>query len=207
MARVDLPAPVASLILQLRRLPGVGPRSAERMALALLQDREGFPAKLAATLTATTQVVRPCRACGFFADASSGDLVCPICADPARDLSLLCVVEQATDILPMERSGAFKGHYHTLGGRLAPLDHVGPGDLRIAELQERLRASACREVILALSGDVEGEATASYLMELLRPLELRVSRLAQGMPAGGALDAADEITLSRALTYRVPFRS
>lgn len=127
--------------------------------------------------------------------------VCEICADEGRE-NLLCVVERATDILPIERSGVFFGHYHALGGRLSPLEHIGPEDLRIAELMERLERRKFSEVILALNTDVEGEATSNYLADMLSSRTLRVTRLAQGMPAGGGLEHADELTLARALTGR-----
>jgi recombination protein RecR len=127
--------------------------------------------------------------------------VCVICAEAGRE-PLLCVVERATDILPIERSGAYNGRYHALGGRLSPLEHVGPEDLRLGELTARLERGGFTEVILALSTDVEGEATANYLEEILAPRGVRVSRLAQGMPAGGGLEHADELTLARALAGR-----
>lgn len=196
MSNADYPAPFRELVRELRRLPGVGPRSAERMALWLLGDGERAPA-LASALAAARDLVRHCHECGFFA---TGDL-CGICADGRRE-PVLCVVERATDILPIERSGAFRGHYHALGGRLSPLEHVGPGDLRLAQLVRRLDGGEFREVILALSTDVEGEATANYLQEILSPRGLPVTRLAQGMPAGGGLDSADELTLARALAGR-----
>ncbi|MFM8459335.1 MAG: recombination mediator RecR [Chthoniobacterales bacterium] len=196
MRNADYPEPFRVLVRELRRLPGVGPRSAERMALWLLEEN-GRPTLLGAALTAARDGVKRCRDCGFF----SGEEVCIVCSDSERE-AILCVVERATDILPIERSGAFRGHYHVLGGRLAPLEHVGPEDLRLSELTARLSAREYREVILALSTDVEGEATANYLVELLTPRGVAVSRLAQGMPAGGGLENADELTLSRALHGR-----
>jgi recombination protein RecR len=131
--------------------------------------------------------------------------VCEICADPARETGLLCVVERATDILPLERTRVFKGLYHALGGRIAPLDHIGPGDLRIAELVERVRQEKPDEIILALGADVEGEATASYISDLLKGSGARITRIAQGLPAGGGLDHADDLTLVRALSGRRVF--
>lgn len=196
MTNADYPESFRALVRELRRLPGVGPRSAERMALWLLEDN-GRPTSLGDALVAARDGVKRCRDCGFFSE----DDVCFVCADAARE-AILCVVERATDILPIERSGAFRGHYHVLGGRLAPLEHVGPEDLRLAELTARLSAREYREVILALSTDVEGEATANYLVEILSPRGVAVTRLAQGMPAGGGLENADELTLSRALHGR-----
>jgi recombination protein RecR len=192
----DYPEPFSALVRELRRLPGVGPRSAERMALWLLEDGER-PGALSGALGAAREVLRHCADCGFF----STEELCVICADDGRE-ALLCVVERATDILPIERSGAFRGRYHALGGRLSPLEHVGPEDLRLGELTARLDRGAFTEVILALSTDVEGEATANYLTEILASRRVRVSRLAQGMPAGGGLEQADELTLARALSGR-----
>lgn len=196
MKTADYPAPFQALVRELRRLPGVGPRSAERMALWLLEDAER-PSALADSLGAARDGLRHCAECGFF----SVEEMCVICAEDGRE-SLLCVVERATDILPIERSGAYRGCYHALGGRLSPLEHVGPEDLRLSELTARLDRGAFTEVILALSTDVEGEATANYLADLLAPRGVRVSRLAQGMPAGGGLENADELTLARALAGR-----
>jgi recombination protein RecR len=194
--KADYPGPFRVLVGELRRLPGVGPRSAERMALWLLEE-PGRPTALGGALVGARDGVKRCRECGFF---SEGDL-CGVCTDSGRD-PILCVVERATDIIPIERSGAFRGHYHILGGRLSPLEHVGPEDLRIGELTARFGARHYSEVILALSTDVEGEATANYLSELLVPRGIPVTRLAQGMPAGGGLEQADELTLSRALSGR-----
>lgn len=196
MKTADYPELFLALVRELRRLPGVGPRSAERMALWLAEDAER-PSALARVLAEARDGLRHCRECGFF----SVEDLCVICAESGRD-SLLCVVERATDILPIERSGAYRGRYHALGGRLSPLEHVGPEDLRLVELTGRLDRGGFTEVILALSTDVEGEATANYLQEILAPRGIRLSRLAQGMPAGGGLEHADELTLARALTGR-----
>lgn len=196
MKNADYPEPFRALIRELRRLPGVGPRSAERMALWLLEDHER-PTTLAEVLSEAKQQMRHCTECGFFSTTE----VCGICADEGRE-NLLCVVERATDILPIERSGAFRGHYHALGGRLSPLEHVGPEDLRLGELTTRLDRHHFSEVILALSTDVEGEATANFLTTMLASRAVRVTRLAQGVPAGGGLEHADELTLARALAGR-----
>lgn len=197
MSAADYPEPFRALLRELRRLPGVGPRSAERMALWLLDEAERMSA-LSSVLAAARDEVGNCSECGFFCLGE----VCAICGDDSRE-PLLCVVERPTDILPIERSGAFRGKYHALGGRLSPLEHIGPEDLRLPELTSRLGRGGFREVILALSTDVEGEATANYLAEVLASRGVRLSRLAQGMPAGGGLDSADELTLARALAGRL----
>ena len=198
MKRIEYPAAIRNLIAQLKRMPGIGPRSAERIALWLVQSRDARPAEIAETLRLTAEGVRPCARCGFF----TAEEICEICADASRDDGCLCVVEQATDILPLERTAAFRGRYHALGGRISPLDHVGPEDLRIQPLLDRVKTESPSEVILALGSDVEGEATANYLAELLREFPVNITRIAQGLPAGGGLESADELTLSRALTGR-----
>ncbi len=198
MKRAEYPTAIRALIAELKRMPGVGPRSAERIALWMIQSRDARPAEIARAIGEVTQTIKPCPRCGFF----TTEPLCELCADPSRDSSLICVVEQPTEILPLERTGAFRGRYHALGGRIAPLDHIGPDDLRIDALVERIKAEAPAEIILALGGDVEGEATANYLAALLRELPVTVTRLAQGMPAGSGLDHADELTLTRAMTGR-----
>lgn len=199
MKRAEYPAPLSELVLQLKRMPGIGPRSAERIALWMVSARNARPGEIAEAISAVTGSVTPCRQCGFFTTG----LLCEICADESRARDVLCVVEQATDILPLERTGAFRGLYHALGGRISPLDHVAPEDLRIGELLERVRQERPAEVILALGADVEGEATANYLGGLLKEYAVQVTRIAQGLPAGGGLEHADELTLSRALGGRV----
>ena len=199
MKRADYPAAIRDLIAQLKRMPGVGPRSAERIALWMVTAKNARSAEIAAAIQRIGEQIHECPECGFF----TSEALCEICSDPERSAEVLCVVEQATDILPLERSGAFHGRYHALGGRISPLDHVGPEDLRIDALLQRVREKAPREVILALGVDVEGEATASYLAELLREYPVQVTRIAQGLPAGGGLEHADELTLSRALNGRV----
>ena len=200
--RADYPESVKALVGELKRLPGVGPRSAERMAIWLLQHPKADPLALATALQTAKEEVVPCPVCGFFATRET----CGICDDPKRDPSLLCVVEQATDVLPLERSGAFRGRYHCLGGKLSPLDRVSPEDLRIPQLVQRIETAETElEVILALGADVEGEATSNYLAEILRGKNCRITRIAQGLPAGGGLDHADELTLMRALEGRRAF--
>lgn len=201
MAKVDYPEPVRELIVHLKQLPGIGPKSAERIAVWLMQRGGDVTGPLSGALERAGREVIECAVCGFFATMDHG---CAICDGVQRDGASICVIEQPTDILPLERSGAYRGHYHSLRGRLSPLDNVGPEDLRIGELLARLEEGAFSEVILALSSDVEGEATANYLAEILAGREgIHVSRLAQGLPAGGGLDSADELTLMRALQGRV----
>jgi len=197
---LDYPDPFLDLARELRRLPGIGPRSAERVALWLLSNKDARPSALAAAIGSAPEKIHPCRQCGFFA---TGEL-CEICAQPSRQGREMCVVEQATDILPLDRTGTFGGVYHSLGGRLAPLDHIGPGDLRIEPLVTRIQNEKPTEIILALSADVEGEATTNYLIEILAPLGVPLTRIAHGLPAGGGLEHADQLTLQRALSGRRP---
>lgn len=202
MPKADLPLPVKQLVAELKRLPGIGSRSAERMAVWLLRHKKAEPLALAGAIMEAHETIIACPVCGFFATRE----VCEICADPRRDEALLCVVEQATDVLPLERSGAFKGRYHCLGGKLSPLDRVSPEDLNIPELMRRVdEAGEEMEIILALGADVEGEATSNYLADMLRGKSVRVTRIAQGLPAGGGLEHADELTLMRALQGRRDF--
>jgi recombination protein RecR len=198
MKRTEYPAAIRALIVQLRQMPGVGPRSAERIALWVVQARGTQPEAIARAISEARAAIHPCRLCGFFATAE----LCEICADPSRAEGLLCVVEQPTDILPLEKTSAFRGKYHSLGGRISPLDRVAPEDLRIAELIERVEDEKPNEIIFALAADVEGEATTHYLVDLLQKYEVRLTRLAHGLPAGGGLESADELTLSRALSGR-----
>lgn len=179
-------------------MPGVGPRSAERITLWLVQGRGDQPEQIARAITTTRQTVRPCVRCGFF---TTGE-ICEICADETRSVDLLCVVEQATDILPLEKTSAFRGLYHSLGGRISPLDHIGPEDLRINELLARVEKEEFSEIILALAADVEGEATTNYLVDLLKDKGITLTRIAHGLPAGGGLESADELTLYQALSGR-----
>jgi recombination protein RecR len=198
LRRTEYPAAIRDLIAQLRHLPGVGPRSAERIALWIVQSRGEQPEQIARSLTNTRQTVHPCKLCGFFATEE----LCEICADSSRAMDLLCVVEQPTDILPLEKTSAFRGRYHSLGGRISPLDHVGPEDLRIEQLLQRVEAGKFSEIILALAADVEGEATTNYLVELLKEKPVTLTRIAHGLPAGGGLESADELTLYQALSGR-----
>jgi recombination protein RecR len=198
LRKSEYPAAIRELIAQLRHMPGVGPRSAERIALWIIRSKNDEPELIASAITTARQTVRPCVRCGFF----TTDELCEICSDPTRAADQLCVVEQPTDILPLEKTSAFSGRYHSLGGRISPLDHVGPDDLRIKELLARVEQEKFSEVILALAADVEGEATTNYLLELLKPSGVTITRIAHGLPAGGGLESADELTLSRALSGR-----
>ncbi|MBK8093401.1 MAG: recombination protein RecR [Verrucomicrobiaceae bacterium] len=196
---LNYPAPLQRLIAQLKSLPGLGPRSAERLMIWLMQGGKDRVMPLAQTLSTLAECVVACDECGFFIEQGSA---CMLCHNRKRNRRLLCVVEQAADVLRLERSGAYHGLYHVLGGKLSPLDNITPEDLRIAQLEERAKSLEIEEVILALGSDVEGEATASYLADLLRRSEVTITRLAQGMPAGGALDHVDELTLYQALSGR-----
>jgi recombination protein RecR len=198
MKRAEYPHPLRSLIEELKRLPGIGARSAERIALWMLQSKDAHPESLGRAIDRVQETVHCCAHCGFFTETDP----CALCADPGRDRQFLCVVEQPTDILPIERSGAFHGLYHALGGKISPLDHVGPEQLRIDALLMRLRSDPPVEIILALGGDVESEATSHYLSDLLREFPIPLTRLAQGMPAGAGLEYTDELTLARALSGR-----
>lgn len=199
MAQLDYPPVLRRMVAQLKMLPGLGPRSAERMMLFLMQHPQRVPALVEALGQAAGRV-KACGDCGFFCE---DDQPCELCHSPQRQRAVLCVVEEAADVLRVERSGAYRGLYHVLGGRLSPLDHVTAEDLRLESLLTRVQQLAVSEVILATGSDVEGEATASYIRDLLRPLTgLVISRLAQGLPAGGGLDHADELTLFQALSGR-----
>ncbi len=195
-----LPDALGALAAALGRLPGIGPRSAERIALHVVQSDPGGVEQLARLLVEARQRVRSCEQCGALTEASP----CVLCTSPTRDSSVLCVVERATDVLTLEKAGVFRGRYHVLGGRLSPVNGVGPEDLRMGELQRRLAGGEVKELVLALGTDVEGDATAHYLAERFGGAAVRVTRLAAGLPAGTALDFADELTLGRALQGRQP---
>lgn len=193
-----LPEPIAALVTALGQLPGIGPRSAERLALHIVQADADAVRRLAQSLLTARERVGACRTCGALTEVQP----CALCTDARRDASVLCVVEQAVDVLTLEKSGAFRGRYHVLGGKISPLNGVEPEDLRIAELEERLSHEPIREVVLALGTDVEGDATGFYLAKRLAPRGPRITRLAYGLPAGTGLEFADELTLSRALEGR-----
>lgn len=199
MKAQEYPRAVLDLIAKLKRMPGIGSRAAERLTLWFLQHGRNEARDLSSALLCAVESIGVCPECGFFAEQGKR---CTACEDPGRDHSLLCVVEQATDVLPIERCGMFRGLYHCLGGKISPLDGVMPEDLAVARLLDRVEKHPGCEVILALGSDVEGEATALYLAEQLSTLPCRVSRIAQGMPAGAGPGHADAVTLMRALEGR-----
>jgi recombination protein RecR len=186
------------LVEELSRLPGLGVKTAQRLALHLLKADPGRARALAQALQTLHSSTRTCSQCFNLAE---GEL-CTLCADPARDASQICVVEEPQDLSALERTGEYKGLYHLLLGSLSPMNGIGPDELKVRELLARVRTKAPREVILATNADVEGEATALYLSRLLKPLGLKVTRLASGLPMGGDLEYVDEVTLSRALEGR-----
>ena len=201
MTLAGAPAPLQRLVAELGRLPGIGEKTALRLAFHILRADAGYARSLAQAIVTATEKVRLCSVCCTLTDADP----CSLCADPRRDGSILCVVEGVQDLMAIERSREFRGRYHVLHGVLAPLDGVGPDQLRIKELLARLTPGeppAISEVIVATNPDVEGEATALYLTRLLRPLGARVTRIAQGVPMGGDLEYADPATLARAIQAR-----
>lgn len=197
----SLPEPITTLIAALGKLPGVGPRSAERIALHLVQTEAPAVRLLAQSMLEARERIRFCSICGGLTEKDP----CAICDDPRRDASLVCVVERPTDILSVEKANSFRGKYHVLGGKISPLNGVGPEDLRIGQLEARLGREPIQEIVLALPTDVEGDATSYYLAKQLAPRGLKVTRIAHGLPAGSGLDFADELTLTRALEGRREF--
>ena len=189
---------VQDLIDELGRLPGVGPKSAQRIAFHLLAADPADVRRLVNALTEVKEKVRFCATCGNVAEAEQ----CRICLDPRRDLTYICVVEEPKDVVAVERTREFRGRYHVLGGAISPIEGVGPDDLRIKELLTRLADGGVSELIIATDPNLEGEATATYLARLLRPMDLKVTRLASGLPVGGDLEYADEVTLGRAFEGR-----
>jgi recombination protein RecR len=189
---------VQDLIDELGRLPGIGPKGAQRIAFHLLQSDPVDVRRLAEVLVKVKETVRFCEVCGNVSQAQ----VCRICSDPRRDGTVLCVVEEPKDVVAIERTKEFRGRYHVLGGAISPIDNIGPDQLRIRELMSRLADGEVQEVILAMDPNLEGEATATYLTRFLQPLGLRVTRLASGLPVGGDLEYADEVTLGRAFEGR-----
>jgi recombination protein RecR len=189
---------IQSLIDELGRLPGVGPKGAQRIAFHLLGTDPADVRRLAAVLVEVTERVRFCRVCGNVAEEEE----CRICRDPRRDLSVICVVEEPKDVAAIEKIREFRGRYHVLGGAISPIDGIGPEDLRTRELMARLADGGVTELILATDPNLEGEATATYLARLVKPLGLRVTRPASGLPVGGDLEYADEVTLGRAFEGR-----
>ena len=188
---------IERLVAELARLPGIGPRSAQRLAFHLMKAPPERARALSAAIADMSERLRPCSVCFSFAEAE----LCPICADPRRDPSLLCAVEEPSAILPIERTHEYRGRYHVLGGALSPIDGVDPEDLRVTELVARIDADGVAELVIATNPTMSGEATALYLADLVRG-RVRVTRLASGLPVGSDLEHADELTLGRALLGR-----
>jgi recombination protein RecR len=189
---------IQDLIDELGRLPGVGPKSAQRIAFHIIQSDRVDVTRLAEVLKTVKERVKFCLICGNISEEE----LCKICRDPRRDKTSICVVEESKDVLAIEKTREFKGTYHVLGGAISPIDGVGPENLRIKELMTRLSATTIGEIIIATDPNLEGEATATYLTRLIKPLGIKVSRLASGLPVGGDLEYADEITLGRAFEGR-----
>jgi len=189
---------IQDLIDELGRLPGVGPKSAQRIAFHIIQSDRVDVTRLAEVLKTVKERVKFCSTCGNISEEE----LCKICRDPRRDKTSICVVEESKDVLAIEKTREFKGSYHVLGGAISPIDGVGPENLRIKELMTRLAETTIGEVIIATDPNLEGEATATYLTRLIKPLGIKVSRLASGLPVGGDLEYADEITLGRAFEGR-----
>ena len=193
-----LPESISELTAALSKLPGVGPRSAERIALHIVQTDTAVVRHLADVIVRAREKIHFCTTCGALTEKSP----CAICDDPRRDPAIVCLVERAVDILSVEKSGSFRGKFHVLGGKISPLDGVDPEDLRIAELEQRLLQEPIKELIIALGTDVEGDATSFYLAKRFQRPNLKISRIAYGLPAGSGLEFADELTLNRALEGR-----
>jgi recombination protein RecR len=197
----EIPAALARVMEELGRLPGIGPKTAQRLSFYILRAPRDSVERLATALIEVKARIRFCDDCFFIAEAER----CSICLSSRRDRTVLCVVEEPLDVLAIERTGEYHGLYHVLHGALSPIDGIGPGELKIRELISRLRREPVSEVILATDPDMEGEATAAYLAEQLGPLDVRTSRLAHGLPVGGELEYADELTLARAFSGRRAF--
>jgi recombination protein RecR len=189
---------IQDLIDELGRLPGVGPKSAQRIAFHIIQSDRVDISRLAEVLKTVKERVKFCTTCGNISEEE----LCKICRDPRRDNTSICVVEESKDVIAIEKTREFKGKYHVLGGAISPIDGVGPENLRIRELMQRLAETEIAEVIIATDPNLEGEATATYLTRLIKPLGVKVSRLASGLPVGGDLEYADEVTLGRAFEGR-----
>lgn len=198
---LQLPRPLEDLIDELSRLPSVGPKTAQRLAFHILRADNTRAESLARSILAVKSRIGLCRRCFNYAE----DELCPVCASGRREPDLICVVESALDLLAIERTGEFTGLYHVLHGVISPIDGIGPDEIHVGELLERVRAGGVGEVIIATDADLEGEATAIYLARALEPLGVRVTRPAHGLPVGGDLEYADELTLARALSARHSF--
>lgn len=191
---------IQRLLDELERLPGIGPKSASRIAYWMLNNEEEKVLRLADAIVEVKQQVKFCSCCFNYAE----DDLCSICMDPTRDMSRICVVSEPRDIAAIERTHSFRGRYHVLGGVLSPIEGIGPDELHITELMARLSDPSIEEVILAFNCNVEGETTAAYIARLIKPLQLSISKLASGLPVGGDLEYADEATLGRAISSRMP---
>lgn len=194
----SLPEPITALIATLGKLPGIGPRSAERLALHLVQSDVAEVKQLAEALVHARERIRLCAICGALTEQET----CAICSDARRDGGLICVIERAVDVISIEKSNNFHGKYHVLGGKISPLNGVEPEDLRIGELEARLAKEPVKEIVIALGTDVEGDATSNYLAKRLARAGLKITRIAHGLPAGSGLEFADELTLTHALAGR-----
>jgi len=192
------PRPLAELLSHLEKLPGIGPKSAQRLAFHLLRASQEENAGLAASIATLHELIHPCSNCGNFTDME----ICGICSNPRRDKSLLCIVAEPRELLAVENSGEFHGLYHVLGGLINPLDGIGPDQLNFAALLPRIENEGTREIILALSATVEGETTASYVSRQLQDRDIKITQLARGLPFGGDLDYADQMTIAGALRGR-----
>ena len=194
---------IQDLIDELGRLPGVGPKSAQRIAFHIIQSERVDVTRLAEILKTVKERVKFCSICGNITEEE----LCKICRDPRRDNTSICVVEESKDVIAIEKTREFKGKYHVLGGAISPIDGIGPENLRIRELMQRLAETQIAEVIIATDPNLEGEATATYLTRLIKPIGVKVSRLASGLPVGGDLEYADEVTLGRAFEGRTSYDS
>jgi len=196
---VNLPASLEALIRELSRLPGIGPKSASRLAFHLIKADPEESAALARAIVECKSAITACTSCGAIAEGG----LCPVCADPSRDRSQICVVENPRDVLTVERTGEFRGLYHVLGGVISPLDGIGPEELSISPLVERCERESVRELIVATNPTVEGDATGLYIARLFKPLGIRVMRIAHGLPVGADLEYADSMTVARSIAGRV----
>lgn len=196
----DYPAPVRNLIAQFKKLPGIGPRSAERLALFIMQSEPRLADELAAAIRAARGAIKNCSRCGNYTAADP----CEICTSPRRDHALICVVERPADILLVEKSGRFNGVYHALMGKIVPLDGIGPEQLRIGDLLKRAASEKPHEIVIALGSDTASEATAHHLVEALKPFGVTVTRIASGIAVGTGLEYADDLTIGRAIEGRRP---
>jgi recombination protein RecR len=192
------PDAIQNVLDELGRLPGIGPKSAQRIAYWLLASDTADAERLAQSVIALKETIHFCPICWDFAEGET----CEICADPRRDASIICVIEEPRDVMAIERTGEYRGHYHVLHGAISPMDGIGPDQLRVRELLTRLEDTDIKEVVLATNPNVEGETTAVYLARLIKPLGIKVTRIASGLPVGGDLEFADEVTLGRAIDAR-----